>query len=117
MGSFGELRVLEFAMSWLLKIRLIGYADVAKDRSQGMRIMGTDTKLSPAEIREAATRAIIREVGLVGYIRFMQDLAPGQGDYTRDRWNFLPKAKPIEEWIEEIKETEKALGLDKPPVS
>jgi hypothetical protein len=77
--------------------------------------MGPGEEMSPAEIREAATRAIIRQVGLVGSIRFMQDLVPGQGDYTRDRWKWLNRDQPLEELVAAIKETERALGLDKPP--
>lgn len=66
---------------------------------------------SPAELREAAVRAIIREVGVSGYIRFMQDISPGQGDYTKDRWKWLQRDKPMDELVREVQETERALGL------
>src|SRR6266542_2629669 len=37
------------------------------------------------EIRERGHAALLRELGPAGYVRFLQQLVPGRGDYTRDR--------------------------------
>ncbi len=79
--------------------------------------MATSSNLSPRELREAAVQAIVDSVGVAGLIRFLQDLSPGEGDYTADRWKWLKRDQPLEEIIAAIKETEKALGLDIPPES
>lgn len=41
------------------------------------------------EIRQAGSAALVRELGVVGMIRFVQMLCPGSGDYTRDRHAWL----------------------------
>jgi len=37
------------------------------------------------EIRQRGHAALLRELGPAGYVRFLQQLVPGRGDYTRDR--------------------------------
>ena len=48
-------------------------------------------KMTPAEIREAAYEAIVRELGPSGLFRFIQDFSLGSGNYLKDRRDFLPK--------------------------
>jgi hypothetical protein len=48
-------------------------------------------KMTPAEIREAAYEAIVRELGPSGLFRFIQDFSLGSGNYVKDRRDFLPK--------------------------
>jgi hypothetical protein len=47
--------------------------------------------MTPQQIREAGMKALSRELGIVGMIRFMQQFETGRGDYSRDRHKFLPK--------------------------
>lgn len=64
--------------------------------------MKPTSDMTPAELRKAAIDAIVREVGVVGYIRFMQDVTHGSGDYAVDRDAWLPLNKPIRELVKEI---------------
>lgn len=42
------------------------------------------------QIRINGLAALTRELGVVGMIRFLQQFETGSGDYTRDRYNWLP---------------------------
>lgn len=42
------------------------------------------------QIRIHGLAALTRELGVVGMIRFLQQFETGHGDYTRDRYNWLP---------------------------
>jgi len=44
---------------------------------------------TPQQIRVAGLAALSRELGLVGMIRFMQQFEIGQGDYSKDRHQWL----------------------------
>ncbi len=57
--------------------------------------------LSLYEIRMIGFEILIRELGLAGAIRFIQQYETGQGDHTRDRRKLLPK-KSIREIGTEI---------------
>ena len=65
------------------------------------------SKMTPAEIRRAAYRAIVNELGPSGLLRFVQDYYPGTGDYTKERHDFLPKgtvrdvARQVSSWKED----------------
>jgi hypothetical protein len=41
------------------------------------------------QIRQAGIRALIRELGPAGMIRFMQQFELGSGDYTQERHQWL----------------------------
>ena len=41
------------------------------------------------QIREAGIAALSRELGVVGMIRFMQQFETGEGDYSKDRHQWL----------------------------
>lgn len=45
--------------------------------------------MTPQQIRAAGMKALARELGLVGMIRFMQQFELGQGDYSKDRHQWL----------------------------
>lgn len=47
--------------------------------------------MTPQQIRVAGMAALSRELGLVGMIRFMQQFELGQGDYSKDRHEWLDK--------------------------
>jgi hypothetical protein len=59
------------------------------------------TPLSLYEIRVIGFEILIRELGPVGAIRFIQQYETGQGNYTRGRRKLLPK-KSIREIGSEI---------------
>jgi hypothetical protein len=40
---------------------------------------------APSEIRRKGINALIRELGVVGMVRFLQQFEPGKGDYTKER--------------------------------
>ncbi len=42
-----------------------------------------------AEISEEATAILIREMGVVDALRFLGQLRPGSGDYTKERGEWL----------------------------
>ena len=45
--------------------------------------------MTPQQIRVAGLAALSRELGVVGMIRFMQQFEMGQGDYSKDRHQWL----------------------------
>ncbi|MEW5940378.1 MAG: hypothetical protein AB1750_11985 [Chloroflexota bacterium] len=45
--------------------------------------------MTPQQIRVAGMTALSRELGVVGMIRFMQQFEIGQGDYSKDRHQWL----------------------------
>ena len=45
--------------------------------------------MTPQQIRVAGLAALARELGLVGMIRFMQQFEMGQGNYSKDRHQWL----------------------------
>lgn len=64
------------------------------------------SRMTPAEIRQAAYRAIVNELGPSGFLRFIQDSYRGHGNYTKERREFLPHgnvheiAKEVIAWKE-----------------
>lgn len=51
----------------------------------------TTDYLTLNEIRMIGFEVLVRELGPVGAIRFIQQYEAGRGNYTRDRRKFLPK--------------------------
>jgi hypothetical protein len=56
----------------------------------------TTTELTPTQLRERGYAALLRELGPIGFIRFMQQFEPGSGDYTRERQQWLGQLTPEE---------------------
>ncbi|NOH01643.1 MAG: hypothetical protein HND47_06620 [Chloroflexi bacterium] len=56
------------------------------------------------EIRTIGFEALLRELGPVGAIRFIQQYETGRGNYTRDRRKWLPKKSVLEIGRQIIKE-------------
>jgi hypothetical protein len=44
------------------------------------------------EIRRQGLEALARQLGPVGMVRFLQQFETGQGDYTTERHQWLPRA-------------------------
>ena len=65
--------------------------------------------MTPQQIRVAGMAALSRELGLVGMIRFMQQFEMGQGDYSKDRHQWLDKytVADIAQMVREKKTTYK----------
>ena len=49
-------------------------------------------KMSPEQIGEAGMRALVRDLGPGGFVRFLQLFDVGRGDYTAERAQSLPDA-------------------------
>lgn len=47
--------------------------------------------MSLNEVRTKGYAALMKALGPVGYIRFLQQFGPGKGDYTKDRRKWLDK--------------------------
>jgi len=54
----------------------------------------TTTELTPVQLRERGYAVLLRELGPIDFIRFLQQFEPGQGDYTRDRGQWLDRLTP-----------------------
>ena len=59
-------------------------------------------KVSPAQIRRQGLEALVKVLGPVGMVRFLQQFDTGSGDYTRDREQWL-KGVTVEDAVKEIK--------------
>jgi hypothetical protein len=55
------------------------------------------------EIQQAGLAALSRELGPVGFVRFMQMFEKGSGDYTKERSAWLDN-QSIEEIVRRIQE-------------
>jgi len=55
--------------------------------------------MTPEEIRERGFQALRERLGLVGTIRFLQQICPGTGDYTKDRHKWLGHLT-LDDWME-----------------
>ena len=54
------------------------------------------TQMTPAEIQSRGFAALARELGPVEYVRFLQQIMPGRGDYSKDRHQWLDRLTPEE---------------------
>lgn len=65
--------------------------------------------MTPQQIRVAGMAALSRELGVVGMIRFMQQFEMGQGDYSKDRHQWLDQysVADIATLVQEQKPTQK----------
>lgn len=48
------------------------------------------------EVRERGYAALLRELGPVGYVRFLQQFSAGKGDYSQERHAWLDRIGPAE---------------------
>lgn len=55
-----------------------------------------------AEIRAKGIAALVRELGPTGAIRFLQEYEHGSGDYTGERYTWLPR-RDVRALAEEIR--------------
>lgn len=59
--------------------------------------------MSQEEIRIAGLKALKKELGPVGMVRFLQQYELGEGDYTKERKKLLKEYNDVDKIIEEIK--------------
>lgn len=61
------------------------------------------TSMRPlAEITEQATTILIREMGVVDALRFLSQIRPGSGDYTKERSQWLDNLS-LDQIVSDIK--------------
>jgi hypothetical protein len=65
-----------------------------------------DESMTDEEIRQAGYDALVRELGIVGMIRFVQMLRPGSGDYSKDQHAWLD-GLTVEDFVREAKKVER----------
>jgi hypothetical protein len=64
------------------------------------------TQLRPLhEIDRAGRAALVRELGVVGALRFLRQFTTGQGDYTAERASFLGD-ETLEELFEQVEKVD-----------
>lgn len=68
--------------------------------------------MTPQQIRVAGLAVLARELGLAGMIRFMQQFEMGQGDYSRDRHEWLDQYT-VDDIATMIREKEKTYKTGK----
>jgi hypothetical protein len=61
------------------------------------------------QVRLIGLKALARDLGSVGMIRFLQQFETGQGDYTAERHTWLGK-RTVRELVEEIEQQRKAVA-------
>ncbi len=72
--------------------------------------MGLSMPVMPLEqIRLIGLKALVRDLGSVGMVRFLQQFETGQGDYTAERHMWLGK-RTVRELAEEIGRQHKAVA-------
>lgn len=58
------------------------------------------------EINRDGHAALVRELGVVGALRFLNQFTTGQGDYTAERESFLGD-ETLEELFEQVQEVDR----------
>lgn len=67
----------------------------------------TPTIHPPEELRRQGFAALVAALGWVNAVRFIQQYESGQGDYSRDRDQFLPNWD-VETIVQKMKDAGKA---------
>ena len=63
-------------------------------------------RTTPAQIRKQGIEALVKALGPVGMVRFLQQFDMGSGDYTRDREKWL-RGLRVRDTVEEIRKRRK----------
>ena len=67
--------------------------------------------MTPIELREKGYYALVKELGQVDTIRFLQDLGWGLGDYTQERQQSLKNVTRSDFW-QDIKKIRSQKNLE-----
>jgi hypothetical protein len=70
-------------------------------------------KMSLEEIRLAGLRALSRDLGVVGMVRFLQQFETGHGDYTEERHHWLSQFT-VSEVVQELQERRRSSDRSEP---
>ncbi len=67
-------------------------------------------KMTLIELRAKGYQALVKELGQIDTIRFLQEMGWGSGDYTKERQESLKNVTRAELWqdIEEIRKEKKS---------
>jgi len=72
--------------------------------------MGLSIPVMPLEqVRLVGLKALARDLGSVGMVRFLQQFETGQGDYTAEHHTWLGK-RTVRELVEEIERQRKVVA-------
>jgi hypothetical protein len=71
------------------------------------------TKMTPEEIRLAGLRALSRDLGAVGMVRFLQQFETGLGDYTEERHRWLGQFT-VSDVVRELQERRQTSARSEP---
>ncbi len=61
--------------------------------------------MTPETLRRAGLNALRRDLGAAGMVRFLQQFEPGSGDYTAERWQWLPADAEVETLVKAMEQT------------
>jgi hypothetical protein len=65
------------------------------------------TTMTLEEIRLVGLRALYRDLGAVGLVRFLQQFETGHGDYTTERHRWLDEYT-VQDVVQQIRERQRA---------
>lgn len=68
----------------------------------GVYKMTTKTMMPPAKIREIGLEALVKALGPIGAVRFLQQFETGRGNYTKERMLWLKRLN-VKNIIQEIR--------------
>lgn len=70
-----------------------------------------------AEINRAGRAALVRELGVVDAMRFINQYSTGSGDYTAERHQWLDDLPPLEDLFREMQQIDRERAASAPSVS
>lgn len=74
------------------------------------------TDMTPTQIRQAGLQAVVRELGPLGLVRFLQQFETGAGDYSAERHQLLARCD-VETLVEQIRQRRRAPAPGETPTS
>ncbi len=60
--------------------------------------------MTAERLRQAGLEALRRELGVGGMVRFIQQFEMGSGDYTTQRWQWLPANAEVESLADAVEQ-------------
>ena len=66
--------------------------------------------MTPETLRQAGLDALRRDLGAAGMVRFLQQFEIGNGDYTAERWQWLPADAGVETLVKVMEEAKTGHG-------
>jgi len=72
------------------------------------------SSMTPDALRRAGLKALRRDLGVAGMVRFLQQFETGTGDYTAERLNWLERDVDIQTLEEIIQDSDSGPTLPEP---